>query len=279
VALVGFGWIALGPGSAEYSGRFTWPMMHPVHAGLFAGAALLVLAVGGRGFVRLPASIYSAMIALLTVSLVLTRTRVALAAFAVAFAVSLLLPPRSDTARRYVGIVWLVGAAVVTWALAGEAIISYLARGESTEVFTTLNGRVPLWNIAFEELADAGRWLTGFGFGSARVLLFARVEWAGTAHNAWIELLLGVGIIGCAVVAVAIVSIAARTVAAAFERSLVETRLAAAIVVFLLVASITTSALVIPGFDYSLLAIAYTVLVAVSDRALARATGVAAGVA
>jgi O-antigen ligase len=266
VALVAYGWVAYGPGAAINDGRFTWPMMHPVHAGIYCAVALIVVLVGGRSFTRLPASLLWAIAVALSASLYLTRTRSALGAFVVAYIVALLLPPRSDAARRYVGIVWLAGAGIIAWVLSGQVIVEFLARGQSTEVFTDLNSRVPLWNVAFEELAEGARWLTGFGFGSARVVLFARVSWAGTAHNAWVELLLGTGVVGCVVVAIAVFRTVFRSLALARSLSRVETRLAATIVVFLVVVSLTTSELAIPGFDYSLLVLVYAMTLALDAR-------------
>jgi hypothetical protein len=273
VALAAYGWIVYGPGAAVNDGRFTWPMMHPVHAGIYCAVGLLVVLVGGRSLTRLPVSLLWAIVAVLSVSLYLTRTRSALGAFAVAFVVSLLLPPRSDAARRYVGLVWLGGAAVLAWVLSGQAIMEYLARGQSADVFTTLNSRVPLWNVAFEELGEATRWLTGFGFGSARVVLFARVSWAGTAHNAWVELLVGVGVVGCVAVAIAVLHTVYRSLTLANSLSRVETRLAATIAVFLVVVSLTTSELAIPGFDYSLLMLVYALTLALDARHRSRLAG------
>jgi len=268
--LVTYGWLAEGLGALLNADRFTWPYMHPVHAGIYIGAALLVLVVGGRSFAGLPPSVHWGLVALLTGSLYLTRTRSALGAFLVAFAVALLLPPRPDAARRFVGIVWLAGAGVLAWLVAGQAILTTLARGQSSDVFTTLNSRVPLWGVAFDELSEGSRWFTGFGFGSARVVLFSRVSWAGTAHNAWVELLIGIGVIGCILVAGAILRTAFRSLAIASAASRSDTRLAASLVVFLLVLSLTTSELAIPGFDYALLMLVYTITLAIDHPRDAR---------
>jgi O-antigen ligase len=94
--------------------------------------------------------------------------------------------------------------------------------------------------------------MTGFGYGAARVVLYPQFSWAGTAHNSWIEALLGVGILGVCLLAAAIGFLIWRLGWGCESNRFA--RLALALLAYLLVVSITSEIMVTPGIGFTMLA-------------------------
>ncbi len=227
--------------------RFSWPGVSPGAASLYLGVALLILLVGGRAFAPPPASAYWFRIGLLVTTVFLGRTRGVLASLALAGLIALWALGKERPIARYLG-VWYYGiATLLILVFARVEVTAYLSRGESGEVFTTLNGRIPLWELAIQELSEAGRWIAGFGYGAARILLYPKVSWAGTAHNAWIEVLMGVGVIGAVLLVADVLFLLWRL---GYVDSSLESRVALVLLTFHLVGSITTEAIVVPGIGF-----------------------------
>ena len=238
---------------AAVSGRYTWPGSGPGGAAVWVGASLLVLIVGGRSFAPFPRWAYWPRIVIFILMLNLTLTRSVILALPFAGLVVLWDIGRNKPIARYLGVWYYASAAFVTVALAEFPIFDYLSRGDSEESLTTLSGRIPLWEIAIDDLFSAGNIIQGYGYGAARIVLFPQVPWAGTAHSTWVEALVGIGIIGVVVLAGTIFFLVWRLAVA--ERSVATTRVALSLLAFLLVVSVASELIALPGSGFGLLAL------------------------
>jgi O-antigen/teichoic acid export membrane protein len=233
--------------------RFTWPGTNSGNAATYMGAALLILIVGGRSFAPTPRWTYVLRLFLLTTAIYLARTRSVLGALLVAGLVLLWILGRETPIVRYLGIWYYVLGLTALLLAAQTQVLDYLARGEGSSAFTTLNSRIPLWELSIHDLSQAGRWIYGFGYGAARILLYPKVPWAGTAHNAWIEALLGVGIVGVLLLAVDVFFLLWRLGWTRDpDRS---TRIALILLIYLLVVGGASETMVLPGIGFALLAL------------------------
>jgi O-antigen ligase/polysaccharide polymerase Wzy-like membrane protein len=245
LALIGFA-------AGFWKQRFTWPGAHPIVASLYMGLALLLLIACGRSFLHFRASGYVFRISLLAVGLYLGETRTVIAALLLALAVMFWWFGRTRPAVRFLGLFYYGLALVLLLVFALPGIVEYLARGETGQNLETLNGRIPLWEIAIDLVREAGRWFTGFGYGAARILLPTHVEWAGSAHSSWLELLLAIGIWGPLFGVIDIFSVLRHIPS---RRAVADQALMMAMLAFLVVASIASETLVIPGLGFVILAL------------------------
>jgi O-antigen ligase len=102
-------------------------------------------------------------------------------------------------ARRFglVALVGLAGAALNALTSAGAVVDQAFLRGQSPELFNSLSGRMGWWTFAWEVFRE--RPFLGFGAyagGRFAVLGPLGVTEASSVHNAWLEILVGVGLIG-----------------------------------------------------------------------------------
>lgn len=232
--------------------RFSWPGMHPGTAAIYIGTALLILVAGGRSFLGFRAWGYALRIALFGIAMYLGDTRGALAGFLLALGVTLWFAARTKPLKSYLGLTYYaigIGLALVA---AQHQIMQYALRGAKVEGITSLNGRIPLWGDAIELLSDANRWFVGFGYGSARVILPKVVEWAGTAHSSWVELLLSIGIVGPLLLATDVFFVLRH---AASRYSIVPPSLTVSILALVVATSITGEGLAFAGLSFGLLAL------------------------
>jgi O-antigen ligase len=235
-------------------GRFMWPWaQHPVLASGMVGFAFVALAAGGHRLTGLSGPLYVAALALLGAALAVGQTRSVLAGGALALLVALWLAGRSRPGVRSVMLPILLGGAVAALLLAKNPLIEYLSRGQSAYTLSTLNGRLGVWQLAIHSVASGHRWLLGFGQGSARVLLFQQLNWAGEAHNTWLEILLGTGLVGVVVAAVAVLGLGYQLFRPATPATAAN-RTAATLFVYLLVLSQADYYLAVPGFAFTALA-------------------------
>ena len=233
--------------------RFAWPGLLPGAASIYVGVAFLILVVGGRSLAPRPKWAYWPRLCLFAAAIYLGQTRSVLAALTVAGLAAVWILGREKVHGRYFGILYFGVGVLLVFLVARTPVVDYLARGERSGVFSSLNGRVPLWELAIQEVSQAGKWLVGFGYGSPRILLYPKVSWAGTAHSSWIEVLMGVGIIGALLFAADLIYLTWRLVwVSDASRS---TRLAFVILVFLFVISGTSEILVLPSIGFGLLAL------------------------
>ncbi|MDP9234621.1 MAG: hypothetical protein M3P01_08730 [Actinomycetota bacterium] len=244
LTLVGFsvGWPA---------GRFTWPGAHPGIAATYAGAAFLILLARGRLQAPPPQWAYFPRLLLLALVLFLGQTRSVLAALAFAILAMLWSLGREKPIARYLGI-WYYGVGVtLTLLFARLQLVDYLARGESSQQLDTLSGRTTLWEFAIHDVSRAGKTIMGFGYGAERVVLFPQVDWTSTAHNSWIEALLGVGMIGVCLLAAVVFFLVWRYGWASDPNP--DARLSFGILAYLLVISGFSETIALPGIGFGLL--------------------------
>lgn len=180
--------------------RFNWLATHSVIVGQFLALAVvasLILAAGTRwhsGDVRTPAilvvsgGIFAA--ALLANN---TRGSGAAAAAGAAVGVVLVLPRRLRSSMVLLAL-YLGTVAALT---VGSTILGWLTRGEDAETLGSLNARLPLWRLAVGRVVEESP-LFGFGIGASRSI-FVDETGLGGAHNAVLNVLVDVGIIGVAV--------------------------------------------------------------------------------
>lgn len=146
-----------------------------------------------------------ALVAVYLGELLATRTRIGLA-IGVLLVVGALV---AQVNRRPVLVVnaVLVAIAAALWAWTPErvaAIESFLARGQDASTMQTLTGRTVLWDIALTRWQEDP--LLGFGyFAGQRLGLVGVSEQQSNIDSTWIELLVGVGLLGMVPLAVAVV--------------------------------------------------------------------------
>lgn len=113
-----------------------------------------------------------------------------------------------DKPRRFLALGTAVGGTLMAVCLLATAATDFWSafRTGSVEAmgrdydFTSLNGRIPLWNTLCEELH--GRWLQGFGYAGFWTIenierLNDRLNWyAGHAHSGYLGIVVHVGLIG-----------------------------------------------------------------------------------
>jgi O-antigen ligase len=175
--------------------RFNWLHVHPVIAGTYLGLGVvltlwLVLNRKERpGLPSAPLAVYFVALALLAGGLIGTQTRGALGGCAAGCAVLLLITYRT----RLLELVAFgaVGAIVVALLFLGT-ILTFLARGESSQELTSFNGRTPLWSQAYHLFLQSP--LIGYGTTASRGLFWENVHLGG-AHNAAVNVIVDGGLI------------------------------------------------------------------------------------
>ncbi len=85
-----------------------------------------------------------------------------------------------------------------------EVVMLYIYRGQSKEVFTSLTGRTDWWAMAMESVAESP-WF-GHGYYAAQRELYS----TSTLDNTYIDVMLGLGIIGVAIFVIPIILTAFR---------------------------------------------------------------------
>jgi len=245
-----------GLGPTAIGDRFRWPGVHPIVASIDIGFAFLVLVFARRetGF-SLPVT--AALLGLFSVCLYQGQTRTALIGLAFALAIGYWIATRRrPMTRRLAGGAAIAIAVAVLVTQYGGGITTYLYRGESNQQVSSLNGRLPLWELGIQKIATPDRWLAGHGVGGSRVLFAASSRWAGEAHSAWLELLLSLGLIGIAAGVAVVLIVGARLFSGPVENPILPV-----LFVYLLTVSPVGSGFGIPGpepgLGFGLLALAF----------------------
>jgi O-antigen ligase len=131
------------------------------------------------------------------ITLVITQTRGAYAAFLIGFALLLVF------SRRY--LVLAIGGGVASGAVAlmlaftniGTKVGQFLMRGQAVEQTGALSGRIELWQLSFRKILEQP--LTGYGgFAGSRfvVMVMAKNRLGSNVLNVYIDAMLNVGVWG-----------------------------------------------------------------------------------
>jgi O-antigen ligase len=201
--------------SPEEGFRFSWFSIHPIQAGsltaigalgLFSASLEPMRSLGtrrGRLF-GIPALFY---VAALGAVLVLTNSRGPLLACLAGAGVLVLLQVEVRTraalvltggtlAGAFVAFGPDLGRWLSTLANQDTALTRLLFRGETADTLLQLNGRVDLWDTV--RPAIAAHPLLGYGYQASRAIILDAADWAAYAHNALLQTLLDLGVVGTA---------------------------------------------------------------------------------
>ncbi len=180
--------------------RFSWFAVHPVAAATESGMALVfltALALFGSGWktrlCKIPFWVYAGALLLIILA---TRTRTAMFSALASMTVLYIARYKNNAGAWIIGISLMVGAAlfILVAPEVKESVQTFVLRGQDASQFTSLTGRTDLWKECLRMFAS--RPLFGHGFVASRALLLQVFTWAGEAHNALIESLLDLGLIG-----------------------------------------------------------------------------------
>jgi len=193
--------------------------MHPISAGTLTAIGVLgflgasVLSPPGRKrFLGIPAPCY---VAALSVVLLLTNSRGPLFACIAGGVVLLLVQVEVRTRAALVltggtfaGAYVAFGPDLTSWFanLANQdTFLSHLLlRNETADTLFSLNGRLDLWDELRSSIAAHP--LLGYGYQASRGVVLDAASWAAYAHNALLQTVLDLGIIGTSVLVAIIVT-------------------------------------------------------------------------
>lgn len=246
----------------EHDGfRFAWFAAHPIEVGTFAAIAALgvisTVLFREAGRPRLPLIFPAPIAALLLMGvLAATAARGPILAFAVGLFTLLLLKVeiRARAAIVLVGLAFVGALAIAgpdlhAWlasASSGDSRLTYtFFRGQSAQDVLELNGRLELWGELRPAIVQ--NMFLGHGYLASRAVILDAADWAAAAHNALLQSLLDLGILGTLGL---IALIGAGFVGTMRAHTQWRRAALAAIVVFLVVNSISTESFAgAPGFE------------------------------
>lgn len=191
--VIGLAYVA--PQKGEQVGRFTWLFTHSVVAGAMLALSTVVL-FGmwlTHRVAQLPWArwVYGLLLVVNVVALVRTRTRGSIGAALVAVVVVALLWLRA-AGNRDLLVASIIGLLAVAFTV-GHRIVGYYLRDEDASKLASFNNRTMVWEIGMESFSR--RPLHGRGITASRSL-FLDDTGLGGAHNAYINVLVDVGLLG-----------------------------------------------------------------------------------
>ncbi|MEJ5912811.1 O-antigen ligase family protein [Pseudokineococcus sp. 1T1Z-3] len=199
------------PANRLQEGRFTWLAIHPTVSGVLSGLAVVVavayLSAGRRprGGPQWPIPVYALLLLVVGGALLGTQTRGAVLG---ALAAGVVVTVSLQTGRALVD--WLLAAVVLGSGLllAGSAVAAdYLARGEDASQLATLNSRTMLWEVALAAVREQPLW--GYGTTASRMIFYEETGLGG-GHNAVVNVLVELGVVGLLVWAALVVVLVLR---------------------------------------------------------------------
>jgi O-antigen ligase len=237
--------------------RFTWFATHPITAGTLAAVAALGLlsAVLFRRSGWWP--ILSALTIGLCVVLFMTGSRGPMLAFAAAAAVLCVMRLHGGFRIAAVLAAAIPALAAIVFADDLRSWLGWMAdqnswisgllfRGQSADQVLELNGRIGLWAAVWPEVLAHP--LVGYGYQASRTVLLDAAGWAGYAHNALLQTLLDLGVVGT----IALMAVIVTGLRVGFRRGRTGSAgpAVAALMVFLALNSVSTESFAgAPGFE------------------------------
>jgi len=188
------------PVSSLQRGRFTWLAIHPTVSGVLMAVATVVvvayLAAKPRAWPGpvWPVPVYMVALVLVAGGTIASRTRGAIIGALVGALVALFATTvgRLRAERQLAAVLVAVGVVLA----AEEPILEYLRRGQNTAELLSFNARTDLWSAAAE--AFSARPLFGFGVTASRVIFYETLRLGG-GHNALVNVVVDLGIVGALV--------------------------------------------------------------------------------
>ncbi|MBI1758333.1 MAG: O-antigen ligase family protein [Actinobacteria bacterium] len=233
--------------------RFTWPGAHPgLSANLFSVSLMLMYFVPR---VRTSSVRYERPISagIMCAALYFNHTRSAIVGALVAILVGSVVCERSLRPPRTALSLLAAAAAAFLWLVDRDGVMAFAVRGEATRDLGELDGRVPVWTFALDQLGGWQDWIFGVGYASIRVLVYPTYKWAGSGHNAWVELLVDVGIPALLAMIGTFLLLTQRLLRRDGGPPSELRGLVVACAVFLLAVSLVSESFAIPGFLFALL--------------------------
>ena len=246
----------------EHEGfRFAWFAAHPIEVGTFAAIAALglisTIMFGNTARPHRPLGISTFIGAVLLVAvLAASAARGPILAFGVGlftlFMMKLEMRSRAILmllTASFVGAVIVAGPDLQAWmdsASSGDSRLSYtFFRGQSAQDVLELNGRIALWSELRPAITD--RLFLGHGYLASRSIILDTAEWAAAAHNALLQSVLDLGIVGSLTL---IALLGAALFSAMRARTPWVRATLAALSLFLIINSISTESFAgTPGFE------------------------------
>jgi O-antigen ligase len=195
---------------AEYRNRFAWFSVHPIAVGTTAAMATLGILSAvfwapptpWRRMLGLPLALYALPLAVI---LVATNSRGPLLACVAGAGVMVFLRCSvavrvllALTATAVLLLMFMAGrdvqALLATVETGDSAISQMLLQEQTLDDLLGLNGRLKLWTEASPMMIEHF-WL-GQGYQASRATMLAIADWAGYAHNALMQSVLDLGVVG-----------------------------------------------------------------------------------
>jgi O-antigen ligase len=230
------------PLSRLQEGRFTWLAVHPNVSGLMTGLASLVAFAyvlwgnRDRPGPRWPPLLYVITLLIVGGAMLGAHTRGAVLGAIVGGLVFSFARFRGAARVRLLAALAMLGA--ITVLAATDVVIDYFSRGAQTSELTSLNSRTDLWVLA---LATVERQpLFGYGVGASRGVFEEQIGLGG-AHNAVLNVLVDLGLVGALCWLALIVAItvgALRLPRTSADALLLDRSLLIAVIAFLMIVGI-----------------------------------------
>jgi len=246
--------------SASGDSRYAWLAMHPIGTGAFLGATILVTCaalVGEQSIETIGRRFRSPRIGLLIPFLVvfgaiLLQTRARGATGATLIGVGLLVALGvGQRAGRFLSLGLLACAVFAIAYLPAIATSDLVARGQTEQQLVGLSGRYEIFDKASQLFLH--RPVQGYGYLAGRSIFLESIPWAGNGHNALVEIVVSMGLIGVTVYAVLFFcwfSAAARLARRSRDPSRLLARFSLAFAAYVLVAAVVADGFGgAPGID------------------------------
>ncbi len=134
---------------------------------------------------------------LATIILLLSHSRTSLLAYFITFMLIILIYNKK---KLFIFLTWITSIAIIS-GLISKIVLPYIYRGQSQTLFLSLSGRTEFWPLVWNKFLQSP--LFGYGFYTAQ-----RFTWGvGSVDNTYLEVLIGLGLIGFIVFIVPLVNI------------------------------------------------------------------------